>query len=287
MAKKRPASKSDQPDVIKGDPLQYPSTIEKRYQKALVSMINKIVRETEKAVEDIFVSEEGAEYFATDASISSQARIKLNALIDRVFKSVDPLSRTLAEKMVKATDRASKSALHNSASKIAGRSVKTNFSSAAIDDVFKASVSANVDLIRTIPDNYLSQIKGGVMRSIQKGGGVRDLKAEISKFLNKQAKQTRNKAKNVALDQTRKAYNSLNAARMTSIGLDDFEWVASGGGREPRPHHHSPYPGGLNGGIYSLDDLPVIDTKTGERGKPGDAINCKCTMRPVVRFNEK
>jgi uncharacterized protein with gpF-like domain len=30
--------------------------------------------------------------------------------------------------------------------------------------------------------------------------------------------------------------------------------------------------------------LPVIDPRTGERGIPGQAINCRCVMRPLVEF---
>ena len=46
------------------------------------------------------------------------------------------------------------------------------------------------------------------------------------------------------------------------------------------------WPQGLNGGIFDFDNLPVIDEKTGERGIPGQAINCKCRMRPIVEFEK-
>ena len=42
----------------------------------------------------------------------------------------------------------------------------------------------------------------------------------------------------------------------------------------------------LSGKIFSFDDLPVIVPDTGEKGIPGQAINCGCTMRPVYVFPE-
>lgn len=53
---------------------------------------------------------------------------------------------------------------------------------------------------------------------------------------------------------------------MKSAGVKKFQWLHSAGGRDPRPLHINDYPSGLNGGIFSFDDLPVIDEKTGERG---------------------
>jgi uncharacterized protein with gpF-like domain len=36
--------------------------------------------------------------------------------------------------------------------------------------------------------------------------------------------------------------------------------------------------------VYSFDDLPVVDERTGETGIPGQAVNCRCTMSPVFDF---
>ena len=88
-------------------------------------------------------------------------------------------------------------------------------------------------------------------------------------------------AKNVALDQTRKAYQSMNAERMRAAGVKSFEWIHSGGGQKPRPDHVA-----MSGNVYRYDNLPVIDKRTGERGIPGQAPNCRCTARPVLDFGD-
>ncbi len=94
------------------------------------------------------------------------------------------------------------------------------------------------------------------------------------------------KAKNIALDQTRKAYAAINKERMTASGYDDFEWLHSGGGMHPRKSHVE-----MNGKIYSFDKLPVINKEQVDRGYeapirgiPGQAFGCGCTMIPVYRL---
>ena len=52
--------------------------------------------------------------------------------------------------------------------------------------------------------------------------------------------------------------------------------------KEPRPHHITEAPNGLNHGIFDLDDPPIIDPRTGERGYPGQLPYCRCVMCAVV-----
>ena len=273
--------------TMKGTPLRYNAGVQARYVRDMEKLADMVIAETEKEVAQIFKTPASKEFFAQDASISSIARINMNKLFNRLMKIVNSKAKTMADRMVMKSDGASKSNLNRSLKELSGGlTIKTNINSKGVQEAFNSSVNVNVDLIKTINANYLEQVKGAVNRSIQNGGGLETLIPDIEKFLNKQARTHKNKAKNVALDQTRKAYNSLNAERMKSIGMDEYEWIASGGGQEPRPHHHTSFPDGLNGGIYKLSEPPIIDPKTGERGIPGTLINCKCTMRPIIKFDE-
>lgn len=277
---------------MRGTPLRHNVAVQRRYLEGIDKLIDLIIEETEKEVKKLYLTKASKLYFAEDsvamdASIASSARINMNALIKELSKIISKKANFLSEVMVGGVDQAGKSNLHRSLKELSGGlSIKTNINSGDIQEAFTASVNANADLIKSVSSNYLNQVKGAVNRSIQNGGGLQDLIPSIEKVLRGEARKVRNKAKNVALDQTRKAYNSLNAARMKKVGLQKFEWVHSGGGQTPRPYHQAKFPAGLNGGIFSLDDLPVIDKKTGETGLPGQAINCKCFMRPIVEFNE-
>ena len=51
------------------------------------------------------------------------------------------------------------------------------------------------------------------------GSGLQDLIPSIDRALKSQKRIAKNRAKNIALDQTRKAYNSINKARMEAVGV--------------------------------------------------------------------
>jgi SPP1 gp7 family putative phage head morphogenesis protein len=184
--------------------------------------------------------------------------------------------------MVLRSNKASKATLSKSMESLTG-GITLNFeqTSPELKEIMSATVAENVALISTITGTYLDNVQKSILRSITTGQGLKELIPSVEENLNSFAGDTHRKAINVALDQTRKAYNNINRQRMEKIGQKKFEWVHSGGGQHPRQLHIE-----MNGNIYSFDDLPIIDKKKGERGIPGQAINCKCTMLPVIEFNE-
>jgi SPP1 gp7 family putative phage head morphogenesis protein len=181
--------------------------------------------------------------------------------------------------MVEGAQKASATSLHSSLEQLSGGlSLKTSVIPAGMEEVAQATVYENVQLIKSIPSQYLDDVFGSVMRSITTGGGLADLIPAIRKYDG----ITDRRAKNIALDQTRKAYNSINKQRLMAVGIKKFRWSHSAGGQTPRQDHIA-----MDGKIFSFDDLPIIDRKTGERGIPGQAINCRCTMTPVYEFDSE
>lgn len=213
-----------------------------------------------------------------DASIASQARIITNKLTDKFTALFGSVAAPLATDTVQQTDENSASTLKGSLKDLSGGvAFKTDFVSEGVNDAITASVASNVDLIKRIPEEYMSDITGATMRSITLGNGLADLQP----YLTKKYEGTQRQAQLMCMDQTRKAYTSINTERMKSVGVNEFEWVHGGGSRHPREYHANV----LNGNTYSLDDPPIIDPKTGERGLPGQLPNCHCTMRPIVSFD--
>lgn len=271
--------------TLRGTPLAYNAAQQLRYQQALGKLVRQMTSETKNQILKLFNGELADDYFdqqeeaaAMDASIASKAKKLMNKLT-RKFQLLFALkAQPLAESMINGASQASKTGLHASLQQLSGGlSLKTGVVPAGMEDVAKASISENVSLIKSIPSQYFTDVTGSVMRSITTGNGLADLVPAISKYNG----QTERRAKNLALDQTRKAYNSINKQRMQALGVKQFKWVHSGGGQHPRPDHVA-----MNGNVYSFDDLPVIDQRTGERGIPGQAINCRCTMTPVIVLDD-
>jgi len=268
---------------LNGYPLAYNIGLQEKYNRTLQKMVKLMTKITKEKLIALFKSDLGKEYFkdqkelaAMDASLSSQARILLNALIKQFKIIFDTNALDIAEKMVQEQNNYSEKSLNNSIKQLTGGfELQGDFIPASLKEVIKASISENVYLIKSIPEKYFTDITGSVMRSITGGGGVKQLIKDLNKYTN----QSKRRVKNIALDQTRKAYNSINRQRMMSAGYTKFKWLHSGGGQQPRKDHVK-----MNGNIYSFDDPPIIDKNTGERGFPGQAINCGCTMQPVYEF---
>jgi len=280
LTKKRKAwaaSRAEAP-VFKGSRLMPPAAVSSRYVLALSALTAQMTAQVGREVRRLFETDAAAAHFGEDATIASQSRILLNNLANKFSDLFSKKAQVLADQMVSGAEKASASSTYASLQKLSGGlSLKTSGGSAALTEIYKASVVENVALIKSIPQQYLDKVQGAVMRSITTGNGLQDLTPALEQYEG----QTHRRAQNIALDQTRKAYNSINRGRMQSIGVKKFQWHHSGGGAHPREDHME-----MDGNIYSFDELPVVDKKTGERGIPGQAPNCKCTMSPVFDFSE-
>jgi len=273
----------NKPQVLRGTPLNHPSVVEIKYRAKMDALIQQMTRTTQRRIEALFKSPTGKDYFeAMDATIASQAKILMGELTRNFEQLFNRKARPLAESMVNGADKASKTALHASLKELSGgMSLKTSMITAPMKQVLSASIQENVSLIKSIPRQYFTQIEGAVMRSITTGNGMQDL----IPFFEKQKGITERRARLIASDQTRKAFNNFNTGRLKASGVKSYEWLHSAGDREPRPLHVQ-----MSGNIYSYDDPPVIQYATGSlpevRGKPGDLINCTCKAIPVITFGD-
>lgn len=264
------------PDNLKGAPLNYSAPSMLRYYGRLSGLVNRMAEQTEKELKKLFDTEHAEAYFAQDADISAQAKILTNALMKTFQKLFDLKSKVYADGMVRDADADSSKSLHMSLKDLSGGlSLNTTVLTGELNSVIAASVTENVNLIRTISQQYLSGVQQAVMRSITTGRGL----ADLVPFLEKHRGITLRRARIIAEDQTRKAFSNISRIRMEKVGLKQFEWLHSHGSLHPRKLHID-----YNGRIFDFANPPVIEEKTGEKGFPGQAINCRCRMRPVVTF---
>jgi SPP1 gp7 family putative phage head morphogenesis protein len=235
-------------------------------------------RQTEKEIRALFAEPHAKEYFAQDETISAQAKFVMKALRARTSQIFNIAAKPIAEKMTHAESKSSALSLKTSLEALSeGLSLKTDFITGDLKEVLAATITENVGLIKSIPEQYFTQIEGAVMRSITTGNGLQDLVPFIKKYEG----ITLRRARIIARDQTRKAFSNLNFARMDKDGVKQYEWLHSSGGQKPRKLHQR-----MSGKVYRIDNPPVIDDKTGQRGKPGDLINCRCRAIPIVSFAE-
>ena len=259
--------------AIKGSPLNYSAAEADRYYYRLRSLITQMTSETATEVYNLF---KAAQDSAMDASLATQAKLLFNKLAIRFAALFGNKAPEIADETTTANTKHSAASLKLSLHEIAqGFTLKTDIFTPELTEILKATVAENVALIKSIPQQYLLQIQGEVMRSITTGRGL----ADLTPFLSKRKEITLKRAKLIAHDQTRKATSNINRVRMEKLGIKQFEWIHSHGSQEPRPLHQE-----YDRKIFDFDNPPVIDERTGERGYPGQLINCKCKFAPVFSF---
>ncbi|WKT00522.1 phage head morphogenesis protein [Gallibacterium salpingitidis] len=269
------------PNELQGKPLKVSASISADYSKAIKRLMRSMYKDTMIGIEACFTTYAEDSLFPKNGSLVAQLKI----LISRLLKKYEPVFMLLAkretDKMLIRVDKNASATLKMSLKDVSkDLSVKTDLTSSRLREVTQASTQEAVDLIKTIPTNYLSAVQKVVMHSISANGkGF----AELKPFLTKLYKGNERKAELVALDQTHKAYQNIQAEKMKKLGVKKFKWVHSGGGRVPRKLHQD-----LHGKIFSFDDPPYIGDMYGQKvyGLPGHLPNCRCTMSPVLEFEQ-
>jgi uncharacterized protein with gpF-like domain len=159
--------------------------------------------------------------------------------------------------------------------KEAGFSVPMPPMTPELRDIMKAEVAENVSLIRSIQQQYHTEVEGMVMRSVTAG---RDLKT-LADELQDRYDITRKRAAFIALNQNNQTTSAIQRERQTAVGITRAVWMHSHAGKVPRKTHLA-------------NDRNEFDLKTGwfdpdehvrKRIWPGQLINCRCSWRPLVR----
>lgn len=185
----------------------------------------------------------------------------------------DDLALRIAPAFTKEVERGTTAAIKRSLSAYDIPRVKftmTKEMREAVDGI----VAENVNLIKSIPEKYFTQVQTIALQSITRG---RDL-GYMTDELERQLGVTRRRAQLIARDQNNKATAELSRVRQEALGITEGIWIHSGGGSEPRPKHVK-----ANGKRFKLSEgLPVGEN--GEYVLPGQEIHCGCTWKPILPF---
>lgn len=247
------------------------------FAKPITKLIGLMYRDTLRELKAVF--EETNFVSAMDASTSSQARIAMNRLMNKWSDRFDDIAKGIVDRMIARTLKNSSVTLALSLKEVSANfEIDTTLINERLTEVIKASTQEAVMLIKRIPERFLGDVQGQVMRSITTGKGMQDLIPYLTKKYNGDVRH----ARLTAADQTRKAYQSINTSRLKTLGIKKFIWIHSGGGKAPRLDHIK-----MSGNEYSFDDPPVIGKMYGNevRGLPGDLPNCRCIYKPIINFD--
>ncbi len=239
-----------------------------RYQKQMLNLIEEMDASIVYWLEAQFKKTPPALLLAQDASPYEEMRKRFRRIAKQWLKKFDDAAPKIAEAYLKGSFKATDSAMRM-ALKDAGLAVKFEMSP-AMRDAFNASLSENIGLIKSIPEQYLQKVEGVVARGYAAG---RDLQAMI-KGIKRIYPLTQNRAVLIARDQSNKANATVTKGRQIELGINQAQWKHSHGGKVPRPEHVK-----ADGKLYDVAKGMFLD---GEWIYPGELINCRCTSRSVL-----
>ena len=87
---------------------------------------------------------------------------------------------------------------------------------------------------------------------------------------------SKNKAKFLARQETSLLMSKYREARYKEIGVSKYRWSGSMDERERHDHKV------LEGEVFTWDNPPVVDRKTGRRAHPGEDYGCRCVAVPLI-----
>lgn len=238
------------------------------YQRRLDALIGKMQSSVEHWVTRAYRA--NAPAIAQDAAPAADLAKVMRALRRRWTKQFNQVAPDLAGWFATTVDKRSGHALR-AALKRGGMTVEFR-PTPAQRDVLKATIEQNVSLIKSIPQQYFTEVEGIVMRSVQTG---RDLGA-LTRQIEARYGVTRRRAALIARDQNNKATSAMTRARQQEIGITQAIWRHSHAGKEPRPKHVA-----ADGTKYDVRK----GLKIGDKGQwvlPGEEINCRCYSVSIV-----
>lgn len=269
-----------------------PYAVEMAYRNAIMGLIKDMIKDYRvlfgiyKDKKDQIAMDDGT-WLTTDV----QKRLdKLGKKWEERFKVfAEGKSPEMVKKVLKSTDLQLKSILKDYFADVRFELLDMPV---ALKQVINAHVAENVSLIKSIAPQYLDRVQGALSRAITGSGSLKQLEMEVAKYSRKEL----SRAKLIAHDQIHKVFNTMVARRCNQLGIQKMQWYHSHAGKEPRPYHirkwdgvsgiKDGHPNGLNGFIFDLGHLPVIqeeDAKHKEiRGLPAQLVNCRCFMKPVI-----
>lgn len=207
---------------------------------------------------------------AFDASPVVELRRAMRELSRRWQKRFNEASLKLAKYFALSSHRRTDAQLKAILDK-AGITVDFKLTKAQ-QNVLKATVAANVSLIKSIPQKYLHSVEQHVMVAVQQGGKL----GPLTKALHQTYGVTKRRAALISSDQSRKATSAFQKQRQVELGITEAIWLHSYGGKTPRKTHIA-----NDGKRYDVNQ-GWFDPAEKKFIQPGELINCRCVSRSVI-----
>ncbi|HCV3155069.1 phage head morphogenesis protein [Acinetobacter baumannii] len=187
----------------------------------------------------------------------------MTAFREKLTKYVVEVSRPLATKVVTDTQKEVDKQIAEHTKTIIGVDLTPFFRAADIQDEVDLNITANVSLIKSIPQQYADKLEVLITNALQTG----QTNEELAKAIKQLGLSTDYRARLIASDQMGKINGQINQARQLSMGVETYTWQTAKDERVRPDHQHK------QGKTFRWDSPP-------DGGHPGQPIRCRCTALP-------
>lgn len=242
--------------------------IRSTYSKRLIREIDAMHRSVLYWLKAAYTARESE--IVGDASPVWDILARFDAAQRMWLKRWSKMSDWLARRFVSSIDRQTATSLA-AAFKDAGFTVKMN-PTRATNMVSQALIAENVDLIKSIPQRYLSEVRGIITRGISSGNDF----GYVAEELGKRYDITERRAKLIARDQIDKATQAIARVHDQELGITEGIWEHWPGKHTSRASHKA-----MDGKRFKLSE-GLYDSTVGRNVMPGELPCCRCKYRKIV-----
>ena len=248
------------------------ASIRAYYRKTLLKMINRLYLDANNEIKKCYNKrQQDIVYLALDASPMQDLIDVINNVFSNWQKVFNDKSNAIANKVYNDSDIYYKKRLK----KILG-TISIDVDKTTLDIIRnkRANIIANVELIKSIPQEYKNRVIQAVTQAVVKGYDLE----QLSKNLIKIGNITKNRAITISRDQVSKINSSIQHTKWNAIGITEAIWQHSTAGKTYRVSHVK-----ADGKKYDIKKGMYLD---GQWILPGELINCRCTSRPQINLDE-
>lgn len=189
----------------------------------------------------------------------------LNQIRQKFGDFVASIAEALAKKILNKQKKATDEQLRKQIEKITGLDLSVILRDEDIQEAFDQALQANVQLIKSIPQQYLDKVEQVILHGVQAGQSTQQIAAEIAKI----GQSAEQRAKLIATDQVAKINSRFTQIRQQNLGITHYTWSTS---RDERVRHEHRL---RDGQLFAWDSPP-------SDGHPGMAVRCRCVALPYM-----
>jgi SPP1 gp7 family putative phage head morphogenesis protein len=251
--------------IFVGEPVKIEVVENQLYRYSIMLQLQKLDKKAKNLSLKILRENENIQYAA------SQIRILFNN-IDNSEIANKIKNQTIAH--LERLDKLNTKNVNSSIKDLTGKfiSITPSESSKAI---LKSAIDDALLYYDKLQDDIVDKYRKLLNNSVVSGVDNNTIKKSVMEAVGYNEKKAAMAAENIGRYMT----SALTNQRMKNAGINKFKWMHSSAGKVPRQLHVD-----YDGQIFSFDDPPIIDEKTGQAGLPGQLINCRCRAIPVIEI---